>query len=834
MDSREIIRQYQIGAMKAETCFAELDSLVSGVDPQEAARARYAQAFIQRVLQFRRDEVSIADLCLNIRDLSLVFGRIRLSDKLYQAVRSCASDFDLHCEQDNHISAILKIPEWLNPREYVKEVYSLTRPHDQKTLLPSAGDKTLSRYTVFTNYKSFEQKIAIKTALQLPAGNTLLISLPTGGGKSLVTQLLASTSAGLTLVIVPTVALALDQYSSAKRNLREPGRIDCYRGDIPQSERDAIVDSLNQHRTSLLFTSPEAILKNQELRHVLDEAACSGYLKNVVVDEAHIVPDWGVFFRPDFQLFSILLRRWRQNPANAIRTYLLSATLSDDVVDTLFRLFGTQGKNVQVRCDALRQEPRFYFRSVKSPEEQTQKVMEAIRLLPKPMVVYVLEPREAIRLKKTLSQAGFRNIPVFSGETKEQERKSILNGWKQGEYDVVLATSAFGIGVDKPDVRTILHACCPENLSRFYQEVGRAGRDGLPSISLFIPFQSRHGSEGDIRRALGLVKSRVLTVERSIIRWNSMINHPTALVDMDTCVLNTSAPPSSMTEEEARFTGTQNVSWNVNLLLFLYRIGFIDLIDMDYIFDMQSKPPRKYYSVTVKLLKPELFVDPLRLENALSKPRDEELEAQMAGYRIMRDLIASPDSQCWGHVFKHLFPLAREVCNGCPADPEGRVTIDARYQLRTKPDLILPPTKPNRRLSRRIGSYETLIVRCPNAGLCTAEEVRNLAEKADQNEIGVLVVPDRLISLPKVDALLMNYEEFFFAVEHCPYLFSAGVMCLFEDDVFINDSLYRSMEKLKAYHYLRILYCREGTMITSCGKPVRECTEGYIVPVEKM
>lgn len=128
---------------------------------------------------------------------------------------------------------------------------------------------------------------------------------------------------------------------------------------------------------------------------MLESSAQSGFLRNVVIDEAHIVPDWGVFFRPDFQIFSIALRKWRNASNCTLKTILLSATLSDDVVETLFKLFGSEGKNKQVRCDALRQEPRFYFQSTKSKAEQDKKTIEAIKLLPKPMVVYVLEPREA-------------------------------------------------------------------------------------------------------------------------------------------------------------------------------------------------------------------------------------------------------------------------------------------------------------------------------------------------------------------------------------------------------------------------------------------------------
>ena len=132
---------------------------------------------------------------------------------------------------------------------------------------------------------------------------------------------------------------------------------------------------------------------------------------------------------------------------------------------------------------------------------------------------------QAKELQKKLHEFGYKNIPVFTGETKETDRNTIFTSWKNHNFDVVIATSAFGIGVDKPDVRTIVHACCPENLSRFYQEVGRGGRDRLPSLSLFIPYQSRYDSDGDVRRALGLVSKRVLTVDRAVIRWKGMLSN---------------------------------------------------------------------------------------------------------------------------------------------------------------------------------------------------------------------------------------------------------------------------------------------------------------------
>lgn len=837
MDSKEVLQQYIVGAMKSKSAIAELEkNLVDTstiVKMQEAARSRYVIGFIKRVIQFKCDQASAKDICLNIRDLVLVLGRVRLTEELYKVVEEYGTEFDLVCENDLQVSCLHCIPEWLEPHQYVKDVYAFRHDDTIELESVSSGDSILANHTGYHTYKSFEQKIAVHTALNLPNGHTLLISLPTGGGKSLVTQLLASSSRGLTMVIVPTVALALDQYHAAQQNLADCPEIYCYRGEQSEAERTAIIKALKAQRVRLLYTSPEAILKNSELYHILDEAAKGHYLENVVVDEAHVVPDWGVFFRPDFQIFSILLKKWKHESGGFIRTFLLSATLSDDVVESLFALFGSDGKNAQVRCDALRQEPRFYFHSAKSRKGQDDKTIEAVRLLPKPMVVYVLEPREAKNLQEKLLHVGYKNIPIFTGETRETDRDVVLTGWKNHDFDVVIATSAFGIGVDKPDVRTVIHACCPENLSRFYQEVGRGGRDRLPSLSLFIPYQSRYDSEGDVRRALGLVNKRVLTVERAVIRWRSMLSAPNAMIEADECVLNTSATPSTMTDEEAEYAGNRNVAWNVNLLLFLYRTGFIDLLDASYVFDKTSSPPQKYYTVTVKLLQPDILGDDDSLIAALIEPRARESESQMAGYRIMRELVSSPKALCWGRVFRHLFPLAREVCNGCPADPEGRITSDDTYKLRRDPELKFLPARPSGRLDRNMGSFNEMILSRFSSGPCSCEEVAVIAEKAAQNNIGVLVIPNRLVNQIAYNGILLNYDEFYYAVAHCPYLFYKGVVCIFDGDISTNLALYKNLGKLDAYGYRKILYCSEDTIVSNGGKTIREYSDGYLIPIQK-
>lgn len=252
MDSKEILQQYIVGAMKSKSAIAELEKNLSDISTplkmQEAARSRYVIGFIRRIMQYKCNIASAYDLCMNIRDIVLFLGRIRLNENIYDVVRKYGSEFNLVCENDMQVSCLHQIPGWLEPQQYVKDVYALHLDDNIDLESASSGDAMLKYHTGFDSYKSFEQKIAVHTALNLPNGYTLLISLPTGGGKSLVTQLLACSSKGLTIVIVPTVALALDQFNAAKHNLTNASEIYCYRGEQSESEKAAIIKSLKSKK----------------------------------------------------------------------------------------------------------------------------------------------------------------------------------------------------------------------------------------------------------------------------------------------------------------------------------------------------------------------------------------------------------------------------------------------------------------------------------------------------------------------------------------------------------------------------------------------------------
>lgn len=244
---------------------------------------------------------------------------------------------------------------------------------------------------------------------------------------------------------------------------------------------------------------------------------------------------------------------------------------------------------------------------------------------------------------------------------------------------------------------------------------------------------------------------------------------------------------------------------------------------------------RTFYNVEILFenVTTDVLSDDDSLAAALTEPRAREYEAQMAGYRIMSKLVSSPKSLCWGRVFRYLFPLSREVCNGCPADPEGRITSDDTYKLRMNPNIKLPPARPSRRLDRNMGSFNEMIISRPSNGPCSAEEVAVIAEKASQNGIGALVVPNRLASQIVYDGILLNYDEFYYAVAHCPYFFAKGVVCIFDGDTGTNFSLYKNLGKLDTYGYRKVLYCNENTVVANGGKIIREYSDGYHISIQK-
>lgn len=817
MNYIEVFEEYLNNGISASTADARIEKLLpvilSSGNIKEYEKASYCRTYFQRYKQYNTGEIGPNDLLLFIRDFILYVGRFRFPRLISDAVERQGSELGVFVADDGAVDVVDMVPEILSSnKNFIKEVYALGKDTtDMKT--ESVGDDYVCRFTKYNAYRSLEQKIAVHSAIELPANHTLMISLPTGGGKSLVTQLLAATEQTLTLVVVPTVSLAKDQCLQAISCLSQEtvkNGVYCYRGD---SDNEAILSGIKAKTARLIFTSPEAILKSVRFNNALRAAAETNYLHNVVIDEAHIVPDWGVQFRPDFQIFSVVLKELRKLSDYEIRTYLLSATLSDDVVSVLFALFGSDGNNVEYRCDALRQEPRYIIVEEHKYEERERQVIEMIKYLPKPLIVYVIEPATAKRYCQKLNKLGFKNIFAYTGDTSDKDRENLLEKWKKNEFDVMIATSAFGMGVDKSNVRTIVHSCVPENLSRFYQEVGRAGRDGLPSLSVMSVYSSQYDNRNDLTVAFGLVNKSILKKRNLIIRLESILQDPRNVVDGDIVIADLNTVPHSFTDDEAEHAGMRNMCWNVNTLLLLHRRGYIEILEAKY------DTTQKTYLFRFRIIDTDLISDTERLSAELEEDRKKEYDMRVDGYKKMAELVHKPRSKCWGKQLKELFPYSQPVCSGCPIHPEGASTKEDLIRIRDKSVIDIEPDLPNVVLQRKMGRLKDLLIPVNDY-----EEVDlNLViEKANKMNLACVVLPDNLVGIDPKGCMCLSQSEFLVIAERVSWLLRNGIFFLLSDDNAMNNKVFNAANGETIEKYRKVWCAKETTSIAIRNRTINE------------
>ena len=617
----------------------------------ERYKLRCAERLCKYVKKFRLGQIGIKDVLVSLRTYLLTY---QADVNLPGDIDISGNAFGLKIDGYGKCYAAMRLPDYLDEK-IVEQAFMRG-----ELLKNKQGDEFLGispnifRITGFRYYKSLSQKIAVTGALNMPDGYTALISLPTGGGKSLITQAMAfQKESGLTIVVVPTVSLAMDQERVGRENIKvaNPEEIYCYYGD-PQCDKNAIYNGLINRTLRLLFISPEALIKNEYLRKLIDDANKTGYLKNIIIDEAHIVIEWGNFFRVDYQC----LEPWRNalfHDNDKLRTVLLSATFEKTTVNMLKEMFSVSEKWLEIRCDALRKEPRFNLIKAKSYSDKKRKLTELLNVLPRPMIVYVTSPDQAESIKKLAIENGFQNVVTFTGATKGGARKKIIEEWSNNEYDLIVATSAFGVGVDKPDVRTVLHMYVPENANKYYQELGRGGRDGLPSLSIMCVYPQE-----DLDSAFYLT-TKVLSAKKIVGRWNSMLNSPSSKRYLDTYALDTSVKPNYSDADYAEDANSADIKWNIYVILLLRRKGLIKILEM------LVEPGSEKYVIRVRINNDLLLKNNSAMEVLISQIRDEEWIKTEADFRVLSNAVYAGDNKCWSEMFYDIYSLVSAYCGGC-------------------------------------------------------------------------------------------------------------------------------------------------------------------------
>jgi len=428
------------------------------------------------------------------------------------------------------------------------------------------------------SFVSLGQRQAARTVALATPGTTTLICLPTGQGKTdvIFAPIIATADEpGVSLVVVPTVALALDMEHRFRKAIRQSGRAGspdnnyAYLGGMTDKYKASMRDAIRQGRQKVVFAAPESVVRG--IGEALSAAAERGLLRFLVIDEAHLVEQWGTEFRPDFQTIASQGAQWNAiaPPGKQHVTVAMSATMTDEQVSYLAHLLpGTE--TAVVWASALRREPSYIVHQFATRAQRERAVLDAIGHLPRPLALYVSRREEVGEWTSLLRHAGMRRVGQITGASTDDERRALIDGWRGGDgtgttrYDVVVGTSAFGLGIDMPDVKTVIHACLPETVDRFYQEVGRAGRNGTACLSLLAI------TPEDEWVAQRINRRTIITPDKGWRRWRRMtresqVTPQTYRVDLDSF-------PAHMLEGFR-----QNRAWNVRLLNLMARSDLIRL-----------------------------------------------------------------------------------------------------------------------------------------------------------------------------------------------------------------------------------------------------------------
>ncbi|MBO6947191.1 MAG: ATP-dependent DNA helicase RecQ [Rhodospirillales bacterium] len=574
-------------------------------------------------------------------------------------------------------------PSWLEDAKVVP-VDEASMRAERKRFHPGSGvlgDPFLAQFGL-QRYRSAGQRAAVRAALSMPSGSMLIVDLPTGEGKSLVFRSiqkigfssdLPGNQTALTIVIVPTVTLALDHERSCGGSSEAPM---AYVGNEP--ERNAkIVEGIRSGQQELVFAAPEAVVG--PLRFSIGKALERDGVRAVVVDEAHLIEGWGTGFRTEFQTFAGLCHQWRGGPetTRSFRVLFLSATLSAIARDTIQELFSPNEKIETVSAASIRPEPEFWIADFTDIEERRRRVLEAVYHLPRPAILYVTKVEDAEYWYHHLRYLeGFQRIKKVHGGTGSGERENVLAGWAAGSVDLVVATSAFGLGIDYPHVRSVIHACVPEKLDRFYQEVGRGGRDGCSSISLLIP------EFNDLEVAESLSKQKIISVDRGFQRWKAMFES-SSRIDLGNLTYGVrldTAP--SKAPEDIDLIGERSIDWNARVLSMMARSGLVQLSGFPEIETEPGEEIHPYQGVRichdghlVKAVWKEVF-EGRRQEIAL---------ANATAFQTLRKFITKDSCAC--KLIASLYPGCKRACTECP---RCRVDPGERYPSQIVGEPSLP------------------------------------------------------------------------------------------------------------------------------------------------
>lgn len=319
----------------------------------------------------------------------------------------------------------------------------------------------LKEHFGFDTFKGNQEAI-IKNLL---AGNDTFVLMPTGGGKSLCYQLPSLLSEGTAVVISPLIALMKNQVDAMRNFSEEDGVAHFINSSLNKASIDLVKEDILSGKTKLLYVAPESLTKEENIEF-LKQVKISFY----AVDEAHCISEWGHDFRPEYRRIRPIINEIGSRPVIA-----LTATATPKVQHDIQKNLGMTDAAV---FKSSFNRPNLYYEVRPKTQNIDKDIIKYIKSQPgKSGIIYCLSRKKVEELAETLKVNGINALPYHAG-MDSNTRTHNQDAFLLEEVDVIVATIAFGMGIDKPDVRFVIHYDIPKSLEGYYQETGRAGRDG--------------------------------------------------------------------------------------------------------------------------------------------------------------------------------------------------------------------------------------------------------------------------------------------------------------------------------------------------------------------
>ena len=318
----------------------------------------------------------------------------------------------------------------------------------------------LKKFFGFNKFKGLQEKV-IKSIVE---NNNTFVIMPTGGGKSLCYQLPALMSEGTAIVVSPLIALMKNQVDAIRGISEHNGVAHVLNSSLNKSEISQVKEDIANGITKLLYVAPESLIKDEYVTFLRNQK-----ISFVAIDEAHCISEWGHDFRPEYRNLKNIIKAIDNVPV-----ICLTATATEKVQEDILKTLGITDAN---RYKASFNRPNLFYEVRPKTNEVDKDIIRFVKQRTgKSGIIYCLSRKKVEEISQILQVNGIKAVPYHAGldaKTRAKHQDMFL----MEDCDVVVATIAFGMGIDKPDVRFVIHHDIPKSLESYYQETGRAGRD---------------------------------------------------------------------------------------------------------------------------------------------------------------------------------------------------------------------------------------------------------------------------------------------------------------------------------------------------------------------